>query len=450
MMIKRRLSVPEYCLIVLCFGFCLAGALLLPIGACPDEEGRRLISDWIFIRGTLPTGNEPEVIMEQWGFSYAYRPYLVSILSGLFTKLASFLTGSGRILVAASRMPSVLSLTGCCIFCLLLGHRLFQKKWPAILFAVIICFIPQVIFLGMYQNNDILSLFAVSMILYYMAEGFDSKWRVKNCIGLAIGLAVGLLSYYSVYGWLLMSVLFCLAAVFMDPEIQDKRGLILSRTLLVAGICLMLAGGFFIRNAIYRGGDILGIASEHKLRQDPAYLAMLEASGKQLYPYTNYQRAGMSVLEFIRFKDFEWLRMTTKSFIGVFGYMIHYLPQYQYGLYYAVFAAGILLFGITRPHRKRSKRNDWLFLLMIVSAGLCFVLHFWSSYARDYQPQGRYVITFAFPLSFMIADAFDHTDIQIGQMNDGKTKKLEPALMLIVIWILLFMRVCFETMMKML
>ena len=50
----------------------------------------------------------------------------------------------------------------------------------------------------------------------------------------------------------------------------------------------------------------------------------------------------------------------------------------------------------------------------------------------------------------MIADAFDHTDIQIGQMNDGKTKKLEPALMLIVIWILLFMRVCFETMMKML
>ncbi len=165
-MVKRRLSAPEYCLIVLCFAFCLAGALLLPIDACPDETGRRQISDWIFLRGTLPTGNEPEVIMEQWGFSYAYRPYLVSILSGLFTKLASFLTGSGRILVAASRMPCVLSLTGCCIYCLLLGHRLFRKKWPAVLFAAMICFLPQAVYLGMYQNSDILSLFAVSMILY--------------------------------------------------------------------------------------------------------------------------------------------------------------------------------------------------------------------------------------------------------------------------------------------
>ena len=38
---------------------------MLPIQSCPDEAGKRMISDWISIHGTLPTGFEPEVIMEE-------------------------------------------------------------------------------------------------------------------------------------------------------------------------------------------------------------------------------------------------------------------------------------------------------------------------------------------------------------------------------------------------
>lgn len=448
--VLKRLSAPEYCLVILCFAFCLAGALMLPLDSCPDEAGRKMISDWIASMGTLPTGNEPEVIMEQWGFSYAYRPYLASILSGLFMKLASFLTRSDQILLAASRMTSVLSLTGCCVFCLLLGRRLFRKRWSAILFAAIVCFLPQVMFLGMYQNNDIFSLFAVSMILYFWIRGYDTGWSAGSCAGLAVGLSAGLLSYYSAYGWLLMSVLLCLPAVLTDPAIRDKKGLILRRILLIAGICLLLAGWFFIRNAVLRDGDILGITSEHKLRQDPAYLARLEAAGKPLYEYVNYRRDGMSVWQFLQFREFEWLRMTTQSFVGVFGYMTIYLPGYQYGWYYAVFAAGMILFCATQLHRKRSKRNDLLFLMMVFSSGLCFFLHFWSSYARDYQPQGRYVITFVLQLSFMLADATDRTDIHAGQTKDGKPRELHPGAVLTGVWILLFVRVFFETMMKML
>lgn len=305
-------------------------------------------------------------------------------------------------------------------------------------------------FLGMYQNNDILSLLAVSMILYYLAEGYDNRWSLKSCAGLAVGLSVGLLSYYTIYGWLLMSVLFCLAAVLTNPEIENKKGLIVRRTSMVAGLCLLLAGWFFIRNAIILEGDILGMRSEQKLRQDPAYIEKFAASGKQLVDFVNHRREGMSAWQFLQMKDHEWLRMTTQSFVGVFGHMIIYLPYYQYGMYYAVFAMGMLLFCITQLNRERCKRNDRLFLMMILSVGICFLLHFWSSYARDYQPQGRYVITLAFPLSFMLVDGLEHVDIQMGRQTDGRRKKAELAPVLAVLWILMFIRVFFETMTKML
>ena len=45
-----------------------------------------------------------EVIISGWGFSYALRPYLASIVGAGFQKLAACFTDSPRILLAASRM----------------------------------------------------------------------------------------------------------------------------------------------------------------------------------------------------------------------------------------------------------------------------------------------------------------------------------------------------------
>ena len=220
---SKRLSAKEYLLVRLVFCICLTGALLLPMEQCPDEAGRHLLSNWIVRTGTLPTGNEMETMLmswedvnasvlsiradsefDGWGFSYALRPYLSSIVGAVFERIALCFTDSPRILLAASRMCSVLSVTFCCFFCLRLGHRLFNKQGAAALFAALVCFLPQVQFIGMYQNNDSLSLCAVSMMLYYLIEGFDLGWPVRSCVGLGISFSLGLLAYYSVYGWLLM------------------------------------------------------------------------------------------------------------------------------------------------------------------------------------------------------------------------------------------------------
>ncbi len=459
----ERFSALEIVLIVLCFCICLTGALLLPVDKCPDEGGRCQISDWIYRTGTLPTGDEwqtilmkwqdtsapvgtiiPDTPVDGWGFSYALRPYLSSIIAALFMKAASLFTGSPRALFVASRMGSVLSVTLCCFFCLRLGHRLFERRGSALLFATLVCFLPQVMFLGMYQNNDIMALCTVSMMLYFWVEGCKRKWPVQSCVGLAVSFSMGLLSYYSIYGWILMCALFCVPAVLTDPEIPDKGRLILRRAALIAGICLLLAGWFFIRNAILHNGDFLGIASEETSREK------MRALGYTLYDYVRYCDLGMDVAAFLQMGDRWWLRMTCWSFVGVFGYMDILLPMPQYNIYYLVFITGAVLYAAVLIRHKPGKR-DALLMFMMVSAGvITFFLHFWQSYARDYQPQGRYVITLILPLAYMPSYGSDKTVFAVRDPKTGKAVELNPAVVLSVLWLTLFVWAACGTMTKML
>lgn len=433
----------EYGLILLCFLICLTGALLLPIDQCPDEGGRLLLTEWIVKTGTLPTGNEAEVVLPDWGFSYAPRPYLSAIVSAFFKRIAICFTDSPRILLAASRMCSVLSVTFCCFFCLRLGHRLFEKQSAAVLFAAFVCFLPQVMFLGMYQNNDALSLFAVNMMLYYLIEGYDHKWTVRSCVGLAAAFSIGLLSYYSVYGWLLMGALFFVTAVLTESELSCKGQQLLSRIVLIFAVCLLLSGWFFIRNAIVHSGDVFGLRSElhsHDQFRTLGYVSI---------DFLSYRNEGMSIMQFLQFRNREWIQMTAKSFVGVFGYMIHYLPSEQYGIYGTMIGLGILLCLAVLLHRKPGRRDGLLFLLMLFSTGITIALHFWQSYARDYQPQGRYVISMGMLFGFAIAYGMDKTRLSVLK-PDGENEVLHPAAVFTVVWLLLFVWACLGTMTKML
>ncbi|MBQ6609057.1 MAG: hypothetical protein IJH70_01325 [Oscillospiraceae bacterium] len=460
---EKRFSWQEYGLLLLCFLICLIGAFLLSSDQCPDEAGRLLLTDWIVQTGTLPRGNEiqtiiipenaarlnavyPTVTREigAWGFSYALRPYFSSMVGALFQKLTSCFTDASRMLLAAARMCSVLSITFCCFFCLRLGHRLFAQRNSALLFAAFVCFLPQVMFLGMYLNSDSLSLCAVCMMLYYMIEGFDLRWPVKSCIGLAVGFSIGLLSYYAIYGWLLMGAVFCVFAVLTDPEIPYKGRLIFRRAGLIFGICVLFAGWFFIRNACLHNGDFLGIASEKVSRE------YMREQGFALQEYICYRDEGMSAAQFLRFKGFEWLRMNAESFIGVFGYMLIYLPKLQYGIYYTFLGFAVILFFAVLSRQKTERRDNMLMLMMLLSAIITVVLHFWQSYARDYQPQGRYVITLIIPLAYMMVYGLDKTVLAVRDPKPGKAAELNPAAVLTVLWLVLFAWAACGTMSRML
>lgn len=447
---RKPLAAKEYLLVLLVFCICLTGALLLPVNQCPDEYVRSRLIVWMVEKGTLPTGDELEVMAlnpppgVNYGFSFALRPYLSAMIGAVFVKAAIPFFDSDRILLLAARLSSVLSVTGCCWFCLRLGHRLFDRRSSAILFAVLVCFLPQVQFLGMYHNNDAPSLFAVCMMLFFLVEGHAQRWPLKCCIGLAIAFSVGLLSYYSIYGWILMCTVFCIVSVVTDREIADKGRLIFKRAGLIGGICLLLAGWFFIRSAILHNGDFLGIAYEEVSR------ARVESLGYKLFQYNCYRREGLSILEFIRLGDYGWLKTTAQSFVGTFGNMTLFLPMFLYGIYFTIIVFGLLRFLAALMHKRMCRRDRLLMLVMLVSGGINFVLHLWQSYARDYQAQGRYIITLILPLAFMLAYGLDKTTVAVQNPRSGKAAELNPAAVLTVVWLILFACSALGTMSKML
>lgn len=423
---KNTLSRIEILLVLIVFAVCLAGALTVPPTRCPDETARMTLTSWIYEHHSLPTGNEPETLIPGWGFSYALRPYLSAIIGAVFMTLFSLFSRADALLLLGSRMASVLSVAVCCVYCLLMGHKLFRKRSSAVLMAVMVCFLPQVLFLGSFQNNDSLSLAAVSMMLYYLVTGYDDHFSLKTCIKLGIAFSVGLLSYYSVYGWILMGIVFCIIAVLRDPAISRKGAFILQRSLLIAGVCLLLAGWFFIRNAVLHEGDFLGISSELRMRET------MRGQEMKLYEMDSPRDTGLSLPGFILARGLSWFGTTVRSFIGVFGYMDVTLPAAGYVLYLLFFLAGLVLFVRSALRGAPDRRERLLFAVMLAAALITLLLSLFASYSRNYQPQGRYVISAILLPAFITAWGADRT-----ALPSGSRKKPSLSAVLPVIWLLM-------------
>lgn len=407
----------ELCVVLLVLTICIIGALLIPVEQCPDEFGRNLLTEWIYKNKKLPTGYEPELFIPGWGFSYASRPYLAAIISAFFMKIIRHFTWSEKLLLLAMRLCSCCSIAACCFFSMRLGNKTFKERNYSILYAVLICFLPQVLFIGMYHNNDSLSLAAVSMILYYMVDGRDSGWRLKSCLGFAISLSVGLLSYYTIYGWILIAGLFFIITILRSDDPDKWKKLILKGGL-IAGICILLTGWFFVRNAVLHHSDFLGIKSEADMR------TYAEEQGLEvIYDYVSFHDTGYSLREFLSYQNHEFLRWTFQSFIGVFGYMIYHLPDGIYRLYHLLFLGFFLLYARTFFCQNISFCDYLIPLTITLSCAITFVLHLYQSYHRDYQPQGRYIITLIILISYMGVSGLNGIENQLSL--SGRNKRIK-------------------------
>ncbi len=393
-----RTNVTERILVAVTFLTCLSGALLLDADCCPDECGRQLISDYIYKTGKLPTGDEPETVMDGWEFSYAIRPYLASIVGACCMKAAALFTLSPKVLLAMSRMCSILSVTGCAYFSVKAGNILFKERDSSLLLAVMICFLPQVAFLGMYQNNDALALMAVSMELFFLLRGYTDNWSIGSCLGLGLSMSIGMLSYYNIYPWILLGGIFCIVSCLRSREIDRKASFIASRSGLVIGTVFVLSGWFFIRNAIVHHGDLLGIAYENVQREAARARGedMIEAQ-----PGREFFRSDRKII-------LHWMLSSYMSFVGCFGYMNIFLSKVQYLIYGLSVGALEIWVMIRASLRKRETELIMLFQVLLVAGAIAsVVLSVYVSYCMDYQPQGRYIITAVFPLAFAMAYGMD-------------------------------------------
>ena len=57
-------------------------ALVQPFGDGPDEINRFKLVEFIYEHGKLPVGDDPEVLIDGYGGSYAFQPMLTYIIDG--------------------------------------------------------------------------------------------------------------------------------------------------------------------------------------------------------------------------------------------------------------------------------------------------------------------------------------------------------------------------------
>ncbi len=413
---SEKLSKAQICLTAAVFLICLAGAYLIKIEYTPDEYARKLLSDWIFENGRLPLGNEQEIIIPGWGFSYGYRPYLSAILAALFEKALSLFTSSEQMLLFGSRLCSVFSATACIYFCFKTGNELFDKKDYSVLYGSLICFTPQVLFLGMYQNCDSLAIAGVSALIYFLVRGWKTGWNIKTSILFGVAVSVCLLSYYSIYGWLLAGALVFLYSCLKDKKIKPSDMMI--RIGIIAATVLILAGWFFIRNMAIHNGDIFGMASEEVCRNEQAALGM------PLQEYDRPSEQGLGFFETFAARNFRWLHFTLKSAIATFGYMSIWLPEWLYKIFYVVLGSGALLYVLFDMFVKKESIRRRLSVLMISASAITIALSLIQSYFRDFQAQGRYIITVLFMIAYMSGCGYEKVVNKLlskkGNAENGK------------------------------
>ncbi len=380
----------------------LIAAAGLLITKAPDEAMRYLIPQYMFDTGKLPTGTEPAVINQIWGFSYALYPYLTSQISLVFMKLFSLFTTAPLVLLFAARLTSVLSGFGTMLFAFKSGELVFKEKEFSLLFGTLVGFVPQFIFLCSYQNNDCFAVFCSAIIIYCWIYALKNGWTLKICLLLGIGCGLCMLSYYSAYIYLAASLL----VYFVSRAIKkEKVSDIFLKALFIILIAFLIAGWFFVRNYMIHNGDILGRRTLNELAEQ---FAMEGFKPSQL---ANPHNLGLTLKEtFISVypgQEMRWPVIVFYSFFGCFGYMEHWLVKPIYAVYFILVAVPIILFVIymiikgkkEKPFALSGKLTIVLWLLIFMNLGLFMIMVYYS----DFQAQGRYMMPSLIPVMLMAA-----------------------------------------------
>lgn len=367
----------------------------------PDELMRFDIINYMTQHWELPRGDNPAIINPIWGFSYAFHPYIPHIFSALFIRIASVFTEDPHILLFTARLASVFFGGGTVWFAIKIARKLLPEKADGWIFVFLVTFLPQMAYINSYVNCESMAVFSTAVLVYVWILGLEKNWDYKTCIWLGIGLALCALSYITAYGFLLCSfLLFCLTILLCSDKKWDFKTLI-KKGLVVLAVFLVVAGWWFIRNAILYDGDFLGLTARDicgELHAQDEFKPSLHWTVKT---------SGMEPFK-LMFWEYKWHIATYQSFIGVFKEFSVFLPNMIYTAYKFILGIGILgciikipsLLAIRKDGKWQAKGFfHWMLLLAIIVPN---VLNLYASYAIDYQPQGRYSMPMLIPCMYFV------------------------------------------------
>lgn len=445
----KLITIFKYIFFIVLFCLLFSWSLMQNFGLPPDESERYKIVQYIINHGKLPHGGDPEIMLGGWGFSYGFQPILSYIFSAFFVKFSMLFTDNAYIAIVAARFFNVILGVIMAVFVFKIGFKLFKDKSASILFTLLVCLLPQAMFMHTYVNTDSMALLSSAIIVYAWIIGLESKWSLKSIITLAIGLALCALSYYNAYGFILCSIIIFIYS-FIDyskdpnkpPVLLEWKPLI-KKGLIAALIAFLLAGWWFIRSAVIYDGDFLGLSTRD------AYAEIYAADHLKPSQAPTFKNAGFSMLYMLRTTNY--IPSLIESFVGMFEHMSLSLEKWEYIIYYIIFAIGII--GMFFKQRQpldntgfENRRTDFrvfnicMLLCIIIPNYLCLV----AAYSIDYQPQGRYILPMLIPFMYFIAKGIQKLIQNIFNklsINDFYSKYVNYFICLIIVFItVMFMK----------
>ena len=420
----KKYTKNELFIIVCSFGFYIVLGLSLlikqPFGNPPDEFNRYLIPQYIAENGTLPNGYEESIRIPGYGFSYAFQPILPYMLQGYAMWVVKLFTDSEAALLYTARSVNFLLGLLMAYVVLLLSRQWFRDRRFGWIFAFLVTFLPQSIFVHTYVNTDSCCMLSIALMLYGLTLGLKDGFSGASSVIMAVGIIFCALSYYNAYGYILSCIL--LFSAFFLSFSRQKRGVVthgafflsfslskirfdyrnfLKKGCFISFLVLCGIAWWFIRSAILYDGDFLGL-------QARSGCASLYAS-PEFHPDTRvtWQNQGYSLWDMLRDSDF--LTLSVLSFIGMYGPMTMVTSIWVYRFYKALFGLGILscvlLHGFAGKRiAKRQPGRRWFRVFYHLNMTFCILMPFFLSmiysYSTDYQPQGRYLLPALLPLCF--------------------------------------------------
>ncbi|HIG64319.1 MAG TPA: hypothetical protein EYQ43_01820 [Methyloprofundus sp.] len=281
----------------------------------------------------------------------------------------------------------------------LLFLLLFIMNWSnkrLLIFLTPLLCTPQTWYLYAYANRGGFVLFISLLLAWQLANKQSSLNRFLNTDralarwqdAVFPGVLLGILSIEQTN--YLLFILFVFSLLLWELLFFVKQ----KKTFIYKCLFFSLIGAsiFFARHGIDHA-----INGSNKLEQRIAYAEQHAAPDfkpsiaetEQSYPGLRLKAKGVSLAEIFQ-PEWQWHKMTFKSFTGLYGYYAQYSPKWYYT--YIMLIYGIVILLVLRHAIFKANWRYKLFTAVTITAiagGLLMSILF--SWLYDFQPQGRYI-----------------------------------------------------------
>lgn len=281
----------------------------------------------------------------------------------------------------------------------LLFLLLFIISWNnkrLLLFLTPLLCTPQIWYLYAYANRGGFILFVSLLLAWQLVNKKSSLNRFLNtdrplaCWHDAVfpGVLLGILSIAQTNYLLFILFVFSLLLWELLFFVKQKKIFIykcLFFMLIGASIFFARHGLDYAINGSNKQEQRIAYAEQHAAPEFKPSIAETEQS----YPGLRLKAKGVSLAEIFQ-PEWEWHKMTFKSFTGFYGYYAQYSPKWYYSYVMLIYGIAILLV-LGHAIFKANWRYKLFTALTIIAIAGGMLMSILFSWLYDFQPQGRYV-----------------------------------------------------------